>query len=386
MGWVTYLKLSNLYFWFFALLGALLPFWALYLEDRGFSYLEIALLMATLQLTKVIAPNVWGWLADRTGRRMVLVRLGSLVATLSFLGVLLEPGFFGLLAIMLVFSFFWNAVLPLYEVITLHNLGSKRHAYSRVRLWGSFGFIGSVIVIGELLSAWSVALLPWLLIPIFMGIAASAWVPLAEPQLRNHSEQGSIKSILRHPAVWSFLLANFLLQASHGPYYTFFSIHLRHLGYEEGSIGLLWSLGVVAEIGLFLVMHRILKRFSLRGVAITALILTTLRWSVTASLSEWLPLLLAMQLLHAASFGAMHAVAIHFIHNHFGGGHHGKGQALYGGLSFGAGGAAGAWLSGMVVEAQGTAMAFWLGAALAALAMLVTALWLKPERRKQFAG
>lgn len=385
MEWGTYLKLSNLYFWFFALLGALLPFWALYLEDRGFSYLQIALLMATLQLTKVIAPNVWGWLADKTGRRMVLVRLGSLVAMVAFLGVLLEPDFYGLLAIMLVFSFFWNAILPLYEVLTLHNLGRYRHSYSRVRLWGSCGFIGSVLIIGELLSLWSVSLLPWLLMPLFAGIALSAWVPLAEPTVLPKSAAGSIGVILRHPAVWSFLLANFLLQASHGPYYTFFSIHLRQLGYTEAGIGMLWSLGVVAEIFLFLVIHRILGRYSLRTVAIVALLLTTLRWCVTAELSTWLSLLILMQLLHAASFGALHAVAIHFIHSHFGVGHHGKGQALYGGVSFGAGGAVGAWLSGLTVESQGTAMAFWLGAVLAAAALLVVVLWLRPDSDKQFA-
>lgn len=385
MGWITYLKLSNLYFWFFALLGALLPFWALYLEDRGFSYLQIGVLMATLQLTKVLAPYVWGWLADRTGRRMVLVRLGSAVAAAAFLGVLLEPGFYGLMAIMLVFSFFWNAVMPLYEVITLHNLGDRRHSYSRVRLWGSVGFIGSVTLIGQLLSVWSVGLLPWLLVPIFLGIALSAWVPLEEPPGHRKNRSGSIAAILCQPAVWSFLLVNLLLQASHGPYYTFFSIHLRQLGYSEFSIGALWSLGVVAEIGLFLVMHRILGRFSLRAVAVVSLLLTVLRWSLTASLSESLSVLLLMQALHAASFGAMHAVAIHFIHGHFGEGHQGKGQALYAGLSYGAGGALGAWLSGEVVQAQDTAMAFWLGAALAAAALLVALLWLRPERDRRFA-
>jgi PPP family 3-phenylpropionic acid transporter len=385
MGWATYLKLSNLYFWFFALLGALLPFWALYLEYRGLSYVQIGLLMATLQLTKVLAPNVWGWLADRTGQRMALVRLGSGVAAAAFLGVLLEPGFYGLMAIMLVFSFFWNAVLPLYEVVTLHNLGERRQAYSRVRLWGSVGFIGSVILIGEMLSVWSVGLLPWLLVPIFLGIALSAWVSLEEPEARRRNNAGPVAAILRQPAVWSFLLVNLLLQASHGPYYTFFSIHLRQLGYTESSIGMLWSLGVLAEIGLFVVMHRILRLYSLRSVAIVALLLTTLRWSVTASLSESLPLLLLMQLLHAASFGALHAIAIHFIHGHFGEGHQGKGQALYSGLSYGAGGALGAWLSGVVVEAQGTAMAFWLGAGLAAGALVVAAFWLRPEPDKRFA-
>ena len=47
------------------------------------------------------------------------------------------------------------------------------------------------------------------------------------------------------------LLACALMQASHGPYYVFFSIHLEDLGYSGGEIGALWALAVVAEVALF---------------------------------------------------------------------------------------------------------------------------------------
>ncbi|WP_211605148.1 MFS transporter [Vreelandella arcis] len=59
-----YFRLFNLYFWLFALLGGFLPYCPLYLEGQGFSYLQITTLMATIQVTKIVAPNVWGWLGD----------------------------------------------------------------------------------------------------------------------------------------------------------------------------------------------------------------------------------------------------------------------------------------------------------------------------------
>jgi PPP family 3-phenylpropionic acid transporter len=69
-----YLRLSGFYLFYFAILGVLLPYWGLYLLALGFDPARIGELMAIPQATKMVAPNLWGWLADRTGRRMWVVR------------------------------------------------------------------------------------------------------------------------------------------------------------------------------------------------------------------------------------------------------------------------------------------------------------------------
>ncbi|WP_051067767.1 MFS transporter [Marinobacter santoriniensis] len=381
-----YWRLSNLYFWFFALLGGLLPYWSLYLQDRGFSYLQIATLMATIQLTKIVAPSVWGWLGDRSGQRVKLVRFGAITGSLFFAGVFLEPGFYGLLLVMLAFTFFWNAILPLYEVITLRTLGSQRDRYGKVRLWGSVGFIASVAGVGGILEWVPVGTLPWLLLPVFAGIAVSAFlIPSERGEVRQSAPRGSLRKIVTHPSVVTFFLMNFLLQVSHGPYYTFFSIHLEQHGYGKLSTGLLWSLGVVAEIGLFLVMHRFTRRFTVRQIAIGALFLTMIRWLLIAEMTDFVVVLVFAQLLHAASYGALHAISVQYIQSFFGQHHHGQGQALYSGLTFGAGGAVGAWLSGFLVDGVSTSAAFLGGAVAMALAIVITWRGLRPPPGAQVA-
>lgn len=356
----------------------MLPYWSLYLEDRGFNYLQIAALMATIQLTKIVAPNVWGWLGDRTGQRVRLVRLGSVVGAICFTGVFLEPGFYGLMLVMLAFTFFWNAILPLYEVITLQGLGKDRARYGRVRLWGSVGFIASVALIGLILEYMPLEWLPAILMPLFLGIAVAAFcVPSQQGQIRPQTEPGGLRVIVMQSTVLAFFAMNFLLQVSHGAYYTFFSIHLESLGYDKFSVGLLWSLGVAAEIVLFIVMHRVFRRYSARVIAIGALVLTGLRWMLIAEYSADVPILVFAQLLHAASYGALHAVSVNYIHSYFGHQHHGQGQALYSGLTYGAGGAVGAWLSGLLVEWQGTALAFWGSAVAIGMALMIAAIWLR---------
>ncbi|PFG54773.1 PPP family 3-phenylpropionic acid transporter [Marinobacter sp. LV10R520-4] len=379
---MTHWRLSNLYFWFFALLGGMLPYWSLYLDGRGFSYLQIASLMATIQLTKIVAPSVWGHLGDRTGQRVRLVRFGTITGSLCFAGVLLEPGFTGLLLVMLAFTFFWNAVLPLYEVITLQVLGAQRDQYGKIRLWGSVGFIAAVALIGVLLEWVDIRYLPMLLIPLFAGIAVSAWMlPVEKIVRKQKSPRGSLKAILTHPAVIAFFVMNFLLQVAHGSYYTFFSIHLQLHDYGKLAIGLLWSLGVIAEIVLFMVMHRLGARFSGRHIVLAALLLSLLRWLLIAEMASVLPVLIFAQLLHAASYGALHAVSVQYIQGFFGRHHHGQGQALYSGLTFGAGGALGAWGAGFLVDGIDTSAAFLGSAVVTALALAAAWRGLQPPPR-----
>src|SRR5690606_40402030 len=103
----------------------------------------------------------------------------------------------------------------------------------------------------------------------------------------------------------------------------------------------LWSLGVIAEIVVFLVMHRLSHRLTVRQIVLGALLLTMIRWGLIAELTSVVPVLIFAQLLHAASYGAFHAVSVPYLQGFFGNHHHGQGQALYSVLIVGAGGARG---------------------------------------------
>src|SRR5690606_22961750 len=117
-----YWRLSGFYFFYFATLGALMPYWSLYLQDRGFDAPAIGSLLALLAVTKIVAPYLWGWVADHSGRRMVMIRIASLASVLCFAGVFFPGGFLWLALVMFLFSFFWNAGLPQFEVTTLRFL------------------------------------------------------------------------------------------------------------------------------------------------------------------------------------------------------------------------------------------------------------------------
>lgn len=346
-GGLPYGRLSSFYFFYFALLGTWLPFWALYLASLGFNERDIGYLSALVMATKIVAPSIWGWLADYSDRRTAIIRLGAVLATVAFAGIFIRQDFWWLALVVVAYSFFWNAVLAQFEVVTLSHLGERYEYYSQIRLWGSVGFIIAVTGFGVFFDQLGIALLPWVIIALLALLAVSSFSVAerrgAQYQHSEQDQQGFI-AILRRPAVIAFFAMAFLLQLSHGPYYTYFSLYLEGLGYSTTVTGIMWSLGVVVEVLLFVVVHQVLRRYSLRGIMAVSLVLTALRWILIAYCADIWPVLVFAQCLHAASFASFHAVAVEFIRRQFYG-HQGQGMALYSGLSYGAGGAVGALLA-----------------------------------------
>lgn len=374
MKTIPYWRLSSFYFFYFALLGATAPFLALYFNYLGMSSAQIGELLAIPMLMRCLAPNLWGWLGDKTGRRLTIIRFGATLTLISFLGVFWWRDFWGLALVMALHAFFWHGVLPQFEVITLAHLREQSARYSQIRLWGSIGFMLTVVGLGALLEHLNLELYPWAVLCILLLMwLCSLWVPRPHSGAEaTHAATGhnSVWQQLCRSGVWAFFVAVALMQLSHGPYYTFISLHLENLGYERRWVGAVWALGVVAEIVLFMYMARLLTRFSVRTVLLGSLLLAALRWLLLGFYADQVPVLLFAQLLHAATFGSFHAACIHFIRHQFPAEQQGRGQALYATLS-GAGGAIGALYAGYTWSSLGPAVTFSLASVAAGLAAVI---------------
>lgn len=368
---MPYWRLSNFYFFYFALLGAVAPFMPLYLEYLGFSPARIGELLALPMLMRCLAPNLWGWLGDKTGQRLQIVRWGALLTLLGFALIFIRQDYLWLVLVMLLHAFFWHAILPQFEVLTFAHLKLQPERYSKIRVWGSVGFIVTVVLMGRVFDLQGLGSYPFLVCLIMLGILLSSLLVPAtsgEPSSRERMVAGQgIRDILLRRPVLIFYFGVMLMQVSHGPYYSFLSIYLGELGYSRTVTGWLWSLGVLAEIALFLFMPRILLRFSVRQVLLASFVLAAIRWLMLGNLAGELLWLLLIQLLHAATFGSFHTGAMQFVQQQFPRGRQGMGQALYVSLS-GVGAAVGALYAGYLWQPAGPALTFAVASAAAALA------------------
>ena len=385
---LPYWRLSFYYFFYFAFIGVFSPYFTLYLQSLTLSATDIALLMSQMQLMRLLAPAFWAWLADKRGRRVEIIRLSALCASVGFTGFFLTDNFVHLFIPMTLMAFFWSASLPLVESLTFAHLADESHRYSRIRVWGSVGFIVAVLLGGALLDRLPIGDVPVMVFVVLLGILATGFLlpeggrhasPVASKDVtaavadiaRNAGVTDaadpappvvSLRSILSKRPVWMLLLACFLMSSAHGVYYVFYSIHLDDLGYSKGLIGLLWSLGVLVEIGLFMVMAPLMKRYSLRALLLATYAAAIIRFLMIGWGAESLVLLLIAQTLHGLTFGVHHAAAIAAVNAWFPQHIHARGQALYSSISFGGGGLFGGIVSGLVWEPLGAGWAFTLGA------------------------
>ena len=171
---IPYWRLSGYYFFYFAFVGAFSPYFSLYLQSIGRSAAQIAVLMSLMSVMRMLAPAMWGALADRLGVRVPIVRLSALLSMLGFAGFLVSDAYAALFASMAFLAFFWSAALPLVEALTFAHLEGQASRYGNIRVWGSVGFILAVLGLGYLLDDLPVRTVLWVTLATLGGILACA--------------------------------------------------------------------------------------------------------------------------------------------------------------------------------------------------------------------
>lgn len=363
-------RLAAYYFAFFAHAGAFVTYFALYLASLGLGAGEIAFAVAMPQAARIVAPALWGWLADAWGARYAgakrVVLVFSACAMLAGFGALLgESRPVAIALTLLALSLCSAGAAPLIESITFSALQGRMGLYGPIRMWGSIGFILAVLGTG----AWLDYNDPATLLPILVGLAAgilvaSLLVPRS-PAARQAPVHSRFIDILRRPGVAAFFGAALCMTAAHGTWYVFFSIHLADAGYSKTMIGALWTVGVLAEIVLFLRLPQLLARFSLRVVLLASFACAVVRFIAIGWGVESLAVLLAAQLLHAFTFGAFHSASVAAVHRLFPGPVQARGQALFSSLCYGVGGTVGSLVAGATWQGLGPSLSFTVGSVFA---------------------
>ncbi|MCT8863851.1 MFS transporter [Shewanella xiamenensis] len=357
------------YFFFFSILGTMIPYLGVFFENRGFNPQEIGFLLAILMATRIVAPNVWAKVADRTGMRSELVKMGAGAAMLAYLSFFYHGGFVYMALSLALYTFFWNAILAQLEVITLETLGENASRYGQIRSFGSIGYICLVVGAGFAIGQWGTEVLPYIGLVLFTGMLVCA-LPL--PANRAMRPQGQERQPLKwtKPILW-FMVSAMLLQMSAGPFYGFFVLYLKQAGYTEAAAGIFVALGAMAEIVMFMFAPRLLGRYGVNTLLVVSIAMTAVRWLLVAFGVESMLLLGLSQVLHAFTFGLTHAASIQFVHRNFDASHRSQGQALYASLSFGVGGALGTWICGYIWgDGSGAVWSWVFAAACAFTAML----------------
>lgn len=372
-----YWRLSGFYFTYYMFVGAFVPYWGLYLKSVNFSAVEIGILLSLFQVSRIFSPSFWGWLADKTNRRVAWIKLTALLGLLGYIGVFFGTSFVWLFFVMAALSIFTSSTLPLAEAVTMAHIEPANQPYGRIRVWGSIGFIVAVLGLGLLLDYSEIDSLLWCLL-LIQAILFLLTFKIPEPYVApHHTDHLSVWKIVMRPEVLSLLIGCCLMVSAHSVYYSFFSIFLEERGYSKTVIGILWAVGVLCEILMFVVMPKLTARLSLKQILLLSLMLAVLRFAMIGLGTSSLTILLLAQTLHAATFGSFHVASVAIVHRYFKGKHQAKGQAIYSSVGYGLGGTIGGISGGYALQYLGGETTFLLTAIYPLAGFLVVALWLK---------
>ena len=366
-------RLAAYYFAYFTYMGALVPYFSLWLAAQGYAAAQIALVLAMPQVARVFGPSLWGWLADRTGGQRAIVVCCAFAAFAGFASLYAVRGAAGVALVMLVLSVLAAGAMPLVESAALAATQGQAGRYGPIRLWGSIGFILAVLGTGAWLDHHGAETVLDIVVALAALVCAAAFVVPARAPAAEVSGGARFGSVLGRTEVLAFFSACMCMSVAHGAMYAFYSIYLEAAGYSKAMIGTLWTLGVVAEVIVFLRLPQLMRRYSLRALLIASFLCAAVRFAAIGYGVAFLAVLAVAQLLHAATFGAFHAASIAAVHRLFQGRIAGRGQALYSSLTYGLGGAAGTLIAGWTWAALGPSTSFAVSALFGALGAFLVA-------------
>jgi PPP family 3-phenylpropionic acid transporter len=313
-------------------INAFMPLW---FADRGVSAAAIGQILGAAAFLRVLAGPQWGAVADRIGRRRPVLLFATFTACGFGLSYVAASGFLPLLLIASAQGIASIAINPLADSLALALAREGRMEYGPVRAVGSATFMVATAVAGWLLNRVGSWLVPWLL---GVGYGASGVLSVFLPEAASPPAVPRAfagLALFRNPAFRLAVGCTALIQGAHAAYYGFAALFWRSQGYSDTEIGLLIAEGIVAEILLFARGRRLVERLGPAGLTACAAGASVVRWTVTA-VGPPLPVLAAVQLVHAATFAMQHLSAMMILSRFVPAERAATAQALHTALGYGA--------------------------------------------------
>jgi len=378
-------RLRLFYFLYYGSVGAYLPFFAAYLRGLGFSGEEIGRVQMVGPLVAAPAALAWATVADRLGSPARALQVAAVwaVAAAAFLPWVRTP--LGVGAVLLFLALADRSVVPLVDSVSMELVAADRRlSYARIRLFGSLGYIALALVLGLVLSGRG-ELPADPLVPIAFVACVAGYALLARrlPTLPAGGERprlADLRALLTDRRLLGLLLAAAVHWGATAPFHVFLGVHVRDLGQPAWVTGLAMATGVGAEILALLAFPRF-QGHSTRALYAVAFGVSALRWLLCWQLSS-APLLVAVQLLHAFTFGLFWGASVRAMGQLVPARLRATGQALFSGLVFAGGNVAGYQLSGLGYDHYGSAAPLFGWAAAAECLALLLALALLGRWRR----
>lgn len=329
--------LVGFYLLYFGTVGITQPFLPAYLRSLALSTTEVGLLLALSPLASLVAPPLWGHLADRSGRLSSVLTLLALGAALCFAPLLSVERFPALVATLAAYACFASSITPMLDSLALNHVARTGGSFAHLRLFGSLGFILSATTFGLMVRTVDRS-------TILVGVTLLGLLAAWSLSLRSQASSGSrphplagLRLLRDHKDLRWLLAATGLHWMACTPYNGMLAIHVLALGLSPSVVGVCAGLGVAAEVGAMLLYPRIADRIAPRHLLGISFVLSAVRWGGMALVSS--PgAIVALALFHSVTFGMFYVSSVAFMARRVPQHLRASGQGLFAAVTFGVGG------------------------------------------------
>jgi len=375
------IRLTLWYICFLAAVGAFHPYLAVVLDDAGASGAQQAAILSLFPLGSIFAGPGLTWLADRTGRSILVLRLSIGLTAVAAVTLAAGVTLWWMIASIALLSFARAPSSSIVDMLTAKQLGMGKTGYGGVRAWGSVGFIAAASGVGLLLHRGSEVALQVHAILLLTLVFLTYALPTgrATPPQR---ERGSIAAVLKKPILLSLYGVGILHQSTIAFYDHFFALHVtKTLDSGAWIASASIALGVGLEVIVLAKSHRLLQRFGPGLLIVVAIVSGVPRWILTASTEHPL-LLILVQALHGLGFGAWWVGAIALVDRHAPGQLRNSAQGLFMASTHGLGNLVAMGCAWLLLDRSSTTAVFLSSGLLSAFAALGCFVFLLPALRR----
>jgi PPP family 3-phenylpropionic acid transporter len=311
-------RLRILYFFAFACQSAWLPIFADYLGGKGFTGFRLGFILSITPAMMFLVQPIYGYIADKVGYKKTLL-IASALASVSFLGYIIQGGFFYMAGVTILMSLFFNTTQPVLDSLALQltNKNSK-FSYGSLRIAGAAGWSFMGIVTGYLIDNINTQVIfiiaaVAMAVTFLFALGLSSYANNVTEEKDDTPALKQIGTLLSNAQFLKFLIAVVFISIAATTIWNFYSSYMKE---DNGATATIVGYGIalqgLCELPLFYFSAQIIKFFGLKKTLLITLLATALRMWLYSTIRnpQWA---LCIEILHGISWSLFWVVCVEYV-------------------------------------------------------------------------
>lgn len=240
---------------------------------------KVGLLLSIGPLVSIFAPIFWGSKADKSKSKNNVLMLIIFASAIFFYAISFNSSIIWLVPVFTVLMFFMSPFGGLIDTITMEYAYENNLSYGFIRLMGTLGFGIMSLGIGFLVSYSLNSIFYIFLVSSAVTIITIKIMPVVKGHfISENKKKLSFIPLLMNKNIVLLLIFVGVAQFTFGYYLNFFSIYFTQtLNYPKWIWGLNILFQVLGEVPFFIFFDKIIKRFGVQKLIVTATAFTVFR-------------------------------------------------------------------------------------------------------------